>query len=270
MFGRYLRSQLVVLLCGGLVGPIFVIVYFALGPAEREEIPWMFYVGLALTVSDVVIAVALARHGAKAAAKTATLERNGVLALARITGMSETGTRINGRPLIKLGLRIEGPGFAFDTQDRVLAGVTRAGNFNARRLAVLVDPATHEHQIDWERSALVNGLVPAKFSLAEDGRTYDLSGQAGPLMEILQLLKANGVPLNGMMDVRSRPELRQQIQAVVRRAAARPAAGAASPAFPPPERSAAQRLEELEALRTTGAITDDEYAAKRRQIISEI
>ncbi|MEV4360480.1 SHOCT domain-containing protein [Nonomuraea sp. NPDC049625] len=85
-------------------------------------------------------------------------------------------------------------------------------------------------------------------------------------MEILQLLKANGIPLNGMMDVRSKPELRQQIQSVVRRAAARPAAGAASPS----ERSAAQRLEELEALRTTGAITDDEYAAKRRQIISEI
>ncbi|MET9242912.1 SHOCT domain-containing protein [Nonomuraea sp. NPDC003709] len=259
MFGRYLRSQLVVLLCGGLVGPIFVIVYLALGPAERAEIQWMFYVGLVLTVSDVVVAVALARRGAKAAARTAALERSGVLTLAQITGMSETGTRINDQPLIRLGLRIEGPGFAFDTQDRVLASVTRTGNFNARRLVVLVDPATQEHQIDWERSALVNGLMPAKFSLAEENRTYDLSGQAGPLMEILQLLKANGIPLNGMMDVRSKPELRQQIQAVVRRAAASPS-----------ERAAAQRLEELEALRTTGAITDDEYAAKRRQIISEI
>ncbi|MFI6738262.1 SHOCT domain-containing protein [Nonomuraea sp. NPDC050451] len=266
MFGRYLRSQLIVLLCGGLVGPIFVIVYFALGVAEREEIQWMLYVGLVLTVSDVLIALLIARHGAKAAAKTAALERNGVLTLAQITGMSETGTRINNQPLIRLGLHIEGPGFAFDTQDRVLASVTRTGNFNARRLVVLVDPATHEHQIDWERSALVNGLMPAKFNLAEDNRTYDLSGQAGPLMEILQLLKANGIPLNGMMDVRSRPELRRQIQAVVRRAAAQPAAGAASPA----ERPAAQRLEELEALRAAGAITDDEYAAKRQQIISEI
>ncbi|MFI7231291.1 SHOCT domain-containing protein [Nonomuraea angiospora] len=270
MFWRYLKSQLVVLLCGGLVGPIFVVVYLALGPAEREEIQWMFYVGLLITVSDVLVAVALARHGAKAAARTAALERSGVLTLARITGMSETGTRINDQPLIKLGLRIEGPGFAFDTQDRVLASVTRAGNFTARRLVVLVDPATHEHQIDWERSALVNGLMPATFNLAEENRTYDLSGQAGPLMEILQLLKANGIPLNGMMDVRSKPELRRQIQDVVRRAAAQLAAGAASPAFPPSERSAAQRLEELEALRTTGAITDDEYAAKRRQIISEI
>ncbi|MEV6034598.1 hypothetical protein AB0L65_25815 [Nonomuraea sp. NPDC052116] len=97
MFGRYLRSQLVVLLCGGLVGPIFVIVYLALGPAERAEIQWMFYVGLVLTVSDVVVAVALARRGAKAAARTAALERSGVLTLAQITGMSETGTRINDR-----------------------------------------------------------------------------------------------------------------------------------------------------------------------------
>ncbi|MET7333122.1 SHOCT domain-containing protein [Nonomuraea sp. NPDC005650] len=148
--------------------------------------------------------------------------------------------------------------------------MTRTSNFNARRLVVLVDPATHEHQIDWDRTALVNGLMPATFNLVEENRTYDLSGQAGPLMEILQLLKANGIPLNRMTDVRSKPELRRQIQDVVRRAAAQPAAGAAQPAFPSAERPAAQRLEELEALRTTGAITDDEYAAKRRQIISEI
>ena len=66
---------------------------------------------------------------------------------------------------------------------------------------------------------MVNGLVPAQFALAEDNKTYDLSGQAGPLMEILQILKANNVPLNRMVDIRSNPALRQQIQAVVRRAA---------------------------------------------------
>ncbi|MEW1838743.1 hypothetical protein AB0392_12375 [Nonomuraea angiospora] len=36
----------------------FVVVYLALGPAEREEIQWMFYVGLVITVSDVLVAVA--------------------------------------------------------------------------------------------------------------------------------------------------------------------------------------------------------------------
>ncbi len=94
----------------------------------------------------------------------------------------------------------------------------------------MVNPTTQQYQIDWERSALVNGLVPAQFTLAEDNRTYDLSGQAGPLMEILQILKANNVPLNRMVDIRSNPALRQQIQAVVRRAAEQQAARAAQPA----------------------------------------
>ena len=139
---------------------------------------------------------------------------------------------------------------------------------------VLVNPTTQEHQIDWERSALVNGLVPAQFTVAEDNRTYDLSGQAGPLMEILQILKANGVPLNRMVDIRSNPGLRAQIQAVVRRAAeqqapaAQPAAGA--PAAAPDQPSIAERLQELETLRASGALTDDEYNSRRAQIISEI
>ncbi|HEX9176530.1 MAG TPA: SHOCT domain-containing protein [Mycobacterium sp.] len=279
MFARYLKSQLMVLLCGGLVGPIFLVVYFALGPSARPYIAWMFFVGLFITAADVLIALALANWGAKSEAKTAALEQSGVLALAQITGMGETGTRINDQPLITLNLRIEGPGITpFEGTDRVIASVTRMGNFNQRKLVVLVDPATNKYQIDWERSALVNGLVPAQFTVAEDNKTYDLSGQAGPLMEILQLLKANGVPLNRMVDVRSNPGLRQQIQAIVRRAAApqppvAPAPVAApspAPAFTPPEPSISQRLQELETLRATGAVTEGEYQAKRTQIISEI
>jgi Short C-terminal domain len=37
-----------------------------------------------------------------------------------------------------------------------------------------------------------------------------------------------------------------------------------------PEPSAAQRLQELETLHATGVISDDEYTAKRQQIISEL
>jgi hypothetical protein len=279
MFARYVKAQLIVLLCGGLVGPIFLVVYFFV-PFGREELGWMFWVGLFLTALDVLAALALASWNARSASKTAALEQSGVLALAHITGMGETGTRINDQPLIKLDLRIEGPGITpFDTQDRVIASVTRMGNFNARKLVALVDPATNEYQIDWERSALVNGLVPAQFTVAEDNRTYDLSGRAGPLMEILQLLKANGIPLNRMVDIRSNPVLRQQIQAIVRRAAAQQAQSAPAPVaapaapsagFAPPEPSISQRLQELETLRATGAVTEEEYTAKRSQIISEI
>jgi hypothetical protein len=275
VLARYLKTQLLVLLCGGLVGPIFLVVYFALGLGSL--VSWMFYVGLVITVADVLIALALTNYGAKSAVKSAELEQHGVLALAQITGLAETGTRINEVPLVKVNLHISGSGFLpFDRQDRVLANVTRLGNLTARKLVVLVNPTTQEYQIDWERSALVNGLVPAQFTVAEDNRTYDLSGQAGPLMEILQILKANNVPLNRMVDIRSNLALREQIQAVVRRAAAQqqpqPAApGPSAPVSPsPPQQSIAQRLQDLENLRASGVLSDQECDSRRAQIIAEI
>ena len=282
MLGRYIKSQIMVLLCGGLVGPIFLVVYFALG--QMGLMSWMLWAGLLITAADVLIALALANFGAKSAAKTQALEQSGVLALAQIVGMHETGTRINEQPLVKIDLQISGPGInPFATQDRVIASITRMPMLTNRKLVALVDPTTNEYQIDWERSALVGGVMPATFTIAEDNRTYDLSGQAGPLMEILQILKANGIGLNNMVDLRSNPAARAQVQAVVRRAAAAqqapaaPAAAApvAAPAAPfaaPPSEptTTAQRLQELETLRATGAISDEEYAAKRQQILSDL
>lgn len=287
MLGRYVKAQLMVLLCGGLVGPIFLGVYFFLGEAERPYIAWMFWVGLLVTAGDVLVALALASYGAKRDAKTKMLEASGVLALAQVTGIGETGTRINDQPLVKVSLHIEGPGLTpFDVQDSVIASVTRLPLITGRKLVVLVDPATNQYQIDWNRSALVGGMMPAQFTLAEDGnRTYDLSGQAAPLMEIMQILKANGVPMNGTIDIRSNPAVRQQVMNVVRRAAAQqippaahmspppvdPVAPYTPPAMPTaPAPSTAQRLQELETLRAMGTISDDEYTAKRQQIISEL
>jgi hypothetical protein len=285
---RYIKAQIMVLICGGLVGPIFLAVYFATGQSGLMK--WMFWVGLLITAADVLIALALANFGAKSAAKTQALEQSGVLALAQVVGIHETGTRINEQPLVKIDLQISGPGIApFATQDRVIASITRLPMITNRKLVALVDPATNQYQIDWERSALVGGMMPATFTIAEDDKTYDLSGQAGPLMEILQILKANGISMNNMIDLRSNPAARQQVQAVVRRAAAgqqAPAAAAPAAAAPgassaapplsavpyvaPPEPSAAQRLQELETLRATGAISDQEYTAKRQQIIAEL
>jgi hypothetical protein len=282
MLGRYLKSQMMVLLCGGLVGPIFLVVYFALG--ELTILKWMFYVGLLITAADVLIALALANFGAKSDAKTQMLEATGVLALAQVTGIAETGTRINEQPLVKLSLHVEGPGLTpFDTQDSVLASVSRLPMITGRKLVLLVDPATNQYQIDWNRSALVVGMVPAQFTLAEDNRTYDLSGQAAPLMEIMQILKANNVAMNGTIDIRSNPAVRQQVMNVVRRTAAQqapppaymppPAQAAQASSFTAtaaPEPSTSQRLQELETLRATGAISDTEYASKRQQIISDL
>lgn len=275
MLVRYLKAQAMVLLCGGLVGPIFLAVYFFSG--QDELLKWMFWTGLLVTGIDVLVALALANFGAKQSAELQALEAGGVLGLAEVTGMSETGTRINEQPLVRLNLHISGPGLApFDAQDKVLASVSRLPMLTGRKLVVLVDPATNKVHIDWQRSALVSGMMPVRLTSEQDGRTYDLTGRAGPIMDILQILKANGVPLDGMADLRSNPAVRQQVMDVVRRAtaaerepAAAPAA-AAPPVVPQPRPSAAQRLQEIETLRAMGTISEAEYTAKRAQIIAEL
>jgi Short C-terminal domain len=276
-FWRYVRIQAFVLMCG-IVGPIFLTVYFVSGADPMMK--WMFWIGLLITAIDILIALGITAAGSKSVAQTQKLEQAGVLALAQVTGIHETGTRINEQPLVKLDLQISGPGIApFASQDRVLASVSRLPMITNRKLVALVDPATNEYRIDWERSSLVSGLMPATFTIAEDNKTYDLTGQAGPLMEILQILKAHGIAINNMVDLRADPGVREQVQAVVRRAAAQqapspsvpaPAPAPSAPFLAPPAPSTAQRLQELETLRATGAISEDEYAAKRQQIISEL
>ncbi|KWX25741.1 membrane protein [Mycolicibacterium wolinskyi] len=273
---RYVRIQAFVLLCG-IVGPIFLTIYFVSG--AQPMMKWMFWAGLLITAVDVLIALAITAYGSKTAAKNQQLEQQGVLALAQVTGIQETNTRINEQPLVKLDLQISGPGIApFATQDRVIASVTRLPMITNRRLVAIVDPTTHEYRIDWDRSSLVSGLMPATFTVAEDNTTYDLTGQTEPLMEILQILKAHNIGMNNMIDLRANPAAREQVQAVVRRAAAQKtaaqpapqAAPAAAPFMAPPEPSTAQRLQELETLRATGAITEAEYTAKRQQIIADL
>ena len=262
---RYLKTQGLLLLCGGLVGPIFLVVYFALG--ADPLLKWMFWSGLAVTAGIVLAALAMTARGANSAAKAQFLEQHGVLALARVTGLTETGTRINHQPLVKVRLHIEGGGVApFDVEDRVIASVSQLPMITSGRLVVLVDPADNSHHIDWERSALISGMVPAQFTLDEDNRTYDLSGQVEPLMEIMGILKANNVPLSGSVDIRSLPEVRRQVMDAVRSAVA-PVAASPDPA---PGLPVSQRLAELEALRGSGAVTEAEYTAKRQQIIAEL
>lgn len=272
IFWRYIRIQLFVLLCG-IVGPIFLAMYFVLGPDSTTE--WMFWAGLLITAADVLVALGITAFGAHSAARTAELEARGVLALAQVTAIHDTNTRINEQPLVKLDLHISGPGLTpFATQDRVVASVSRQATITGRRLVAIVDPATNEHRIDWERSALVAGLMPATFTVSEDNRTYDLTGQSGPLLEILQILKTHGISMNNMVDLRANPAARQQVQTVVRHAAQQmPAPVTMAPTGPvgaPAEPSTAQRLQELETLRATGTITDAEYAAKRQQIIDAL
>ncbi|ADU01046.1 MULTISPECIES: SHOCT domain-containing protein [Mycolicibacterium] len=272
-FWRYVKIQAFVLLCG-IVGPIFLVIYFATG--ADPLLAWMFWTGLLITAADVLIALAITGFGARSAAKKQALEATGVLALGQIVGIHETNTRINDQPLVKIDLQVSGPGITpFSTQDQVVASVSRLPMITNRQLAMLVDPITNDYQIDWERSALVSGMMPATFTISEDNQTYDLTGQTEPLMEILQVLKSHGIGVDHMIDLRSNPAARQQVQAIVRRAVAQQAPPPPVPAGAPylaaaPEPTTAQRLQELETLRATGSITDDEYAAKRAEIIAEL
>lgn len=262
MFWRYLKAQLWVLLCGGVTGPIFLGVYLSVG--EPGVPSWMWWAGLLITVADVLVALALSARDLEVDAKQQALEQTGVLVLAEITGIAETGITISDEPLVKVSLHLAAPEIAaFDSEVRVIASAVRLSNITRRKLVVLVDPTTREHQIDWERSSLVNGLVPAHFSLPDDDHTYDLSGQAEPLMEIFRILRAHGIALSQLVDARADPALGRQLQAVVRRAVAPPAPVES-------KSSVAERLRELESLRIAGTVTADEYAALRKQMLSEL
>lgn len=286
MLARYLKAQLVVLVCGGVVGPIFLITYFLLpglmgdqfssvdssiGTTIQQSTSWLLWAGVLITAIDVFVALWLANRGAQSTAKMAALQQTGVLATAQIQGMGETGMRINEHPVVNLDLRITGPGVDLTDRKRVTVDFTKQAIVTARKLVVLVDPTTHQYEIDWQASALVAGVVPMQITSSEDHKTYDLTGQAGPLMEILQIYKASNLPTSGTVDIRNYPAVRQQVMAVVRRAAETQsvpaAAGGVGAAAPP---SAAQRLEELEKLHAGGALSEAEYAAARQKIIADL
>jgi hypothetical protein len=291
---RHLIGVFAVFLFGGLAGPIFLALYLldrAMGD-EHEDSAWMLWLGAAITVGSVVLGVVVGHFIGKGVDKLeqsqqrrAQLRQRGVLALAQVTGWAETGVSINDRPVVRVNLRVEWQGMApFDTEARVTVGVTAMPILAARRLVVLMDPATRECEIDLQASALVSGVMPMQLAVAEDERTYDITGQAGPVMEILQILRSYGIPFGGSFDLRSNPVVREQVVEILRRNAAaqqavRPgapqfsppaAAPNPAPAWFPPQPSAVQRLQELETLRATGAITESEYAAKRQRIIAEL
>ena len=281
MLARYLKAQMIVLICGGILGPIWIIWDFAetqmlsstFGPdvasTAGSSFSWMFWAGLLITVADVLVALWLANRGAKSSAKSAALHQTGMLTTAQIIGLGETGMRINDRPVVNVDLHIAGPGFDFNDRKRVTVDISKQSIVTRGKLVVLVDPNTHDYEIEWQASGLIVGALPAQFTSIEDNKTYDLR-EAGPLMEILQIYKANNLPFGGTIDLRSYPGVRQQVMAVVRRAAEQPAPAAAGGVAAPLQQSVAQRLEELEKLHASGAISETEYAAARQKVIADL
>ncbi|MDH6194209.1 ABC-type multidrug transport system permease subunit [Mycobacterium frederiksbergense] len=69
-FWRYVRIQLLVF-AFGIVGPIFLIIYFATQP--DPTIKWMYYAGLILTAVEVLIALELTRSSTPSPSTTRDL-----------------------------------------------------------------------------------------------------------------------------------------------------------------------------------------------------
>lgn len=267
MVARYLTwSDLITFVAyGGLAGPILLAISFSLGSDAHADAQWLLWIGIACTVLALIMVFARSRSRSKSSAQTELLEQQGVLGLAEVVSLTETNETINEAPVVKLGLHISGPNLTpFNAQQHVRVSPTRQSMITGRKLVVLVDPTDNSYQIDWGRSAVISGVVPSVIRSAEDNRTYDLTGQVGPLMEFLQVLKSNRLPYDSYLDLRANPDVREQVLRVARRA------GAAQHAPAAPAPSAAQRMQNLETLRATGAISEAEYAEKRQQIIRSL
>ncbi|WP_240498465.1 SHOCT domain-containing protein [Williamsia sp. 1135] len=260
------------LLCG-IVGPIFLVAYFVIGD---PMVGWMFYTGLAITILDVVIAFFIAQFTYRGKRRRFELEQTGRLGVADVLSVEQTNVQVNNQPMMKLKLRIHGDGIApFEADKRLVVPLMHLAALNARRLAVLVDPYSGQFEIDWQRTSLLAGSAPARFTDTDTGREFDLSGQSDALMEIMSVFKNNNIPFGGTVDLRSNPVARQQVMDIVRRVGGQPAGRPdlrkvdyAAPPAPP--RSPSQRLAELEAMRGAGNISDAEYQAVRTRILGEL
>jgi hypothetical protein len=76
-FIAYVKIQAFVFLCG-IVGPIFLIVYFSIQPEQDSR--WLYWMGLFITAADVLIALAITDSSAradKALRKSAPVDERG-------------------------------------------------------------------------------------------------------------------------------------------------------------------------------------------------
>jgi hypothetical protein len=287
------------LLCG-IVGPIFLILYFVINEPMTE---WMLYAGLGITIADLVIGYVVAQSMYRRSRKRYHLEQNGRFGIGEVRSVEPTNVRINGQPMMKIALSIHGDGITpFESTKRMVVPFMFTSALQSRRVAVLVDTYTGEFDINWQRTALLAGTSPARFTDTDTGEEFDLSGNGDALVDIMKVFQDNNIPFGGRVDLRSNPYVRQQVMDIVRRngrptrqgqqtqfsqpgpsaQAGRPDLSKPAPTFTPPAptftppappsgplRSPGQRLVELESMRAAGTISDDEYRAVRARILED-
>ncbi|WP_059007434.1 hypothetical protein [Streptomyces specialis] len=142
----------------------------------------------------------------------------GRLADARFLEMRGTTTFQSHGPVLETVLRIHpGDGGApFDVRRKLTVPLNYLALLHRTRdVVVRVSPDRQTYDVDWERSNLLAGATPATV-IAPDGREFTLTGRAGPLRAVMDLLVAHGIGVRGAtLDLR-RPRYAAVVPAVTR------------------------------------------------------
>lgn len=146
---NFIPTLLFMLLCG-IVGPIFFVMGLAV-PADEPDTGWLLPTGIAITVLDVVIAVAIANNRTEKQRKLHHLRSRGRRARGRVLSFEQTGVRVNDQPMLVIRLMIEGGDITpFEAQVRSVVPEIHIPLLHAGELPILIDPETDEWEIDWD------------------------------------------------------------------------------------------------------------------------
>lgn len=145
---NFVKTLAFMLVCG-IVGPIFLIIYFS--SSDHDLIGWMLWTGLGVTLLDVLIAFLIAIGRTNGQRKTFRLQQVGRRGVAEILSVEQTGVRINDQPLLDLKVRISGADIApFEASSKTVIPDFRLPLLYAGPTPVLVDPETREWEFDWD------------------------------------------------------------------------------------------------------------------------
>lgn len=147
-FARNLLRTLPMMLICGIVGPIFLVIYFA---SDLPGNGWMLWTGLAVTLLDLALALGIAAGRTASQQRTYRLRRTGRRGVAEILSAEQTGVRINDEPLLDIKVRIHGEDLTpFETESKSVISGLRLPLLYAGPVPVLVDPETQEWEFDWD------------------------------------------------------------------------------------------------------------------------
>ncbi len=144
------------------LGWVFFAAFFAGGVWFAVTMPEI-WIGQIWIASSLVMIAGLWLLG-RSTAKTEKLRKEGIRGTASILSATETGTRINGQPVVKLQLRISAPGVTpFDAEKKQVVPLIALGRLTSGSpVTVYVDRADHSrYALDWSGEPAAAGPAEA-------------------------------------------------------------------------------------------------------------